>query len=137
MTADQMFIIAVLTLIIPVVSSVVVIAGGVIAFNHQNKKIDATHDVAVQAAVASGKAELAANHSKEVVSAMQENFKAVVAIIAPDIAMSVPATLPAPSNRAVAEMTATADTPPTPVGTVDTTDSLQVAANSGAAAKKT
>lgn len=105
MSQDQMFVIAVLTLIIPVVSAVVTIVGGVVLFDRQNKKLEAVKLSADNAAIKSEAAELAANHSKEVVSTLQENFKAVVKIVAPSVADQVASTTPAPSNLAGATAT--------------------------------
>lgn len=98
MSQDQMFVIAVLTLVIPVVSAVVTIVGGVVLFDRQNKKLEAVKQSADNAATKSEAAELAANHSKEVVSALQQNFKAVVEIVAPRVAGRIADTTPAPSN---------------------------------------
>lgn len=81
MTPDQQFIIAILTLIIPVIMSIITIVGGVILFNQQNRKIDAVKKSADNAALKSEAAEAAANHGKEATATLQKNFEAVVAAV--------------------------------------------------------
>lgn len=98
MSPNQQFAIAVLTIVTPLAMLVIPLIFGVIMFDRQNKKLAAVEKAANNAAEKSDKAEKAANHGKEVVSAMQANFKAVVDALAPAGSAGVPATLPAPSN---------------------------------------
>lgn len=76
MTPDQQFIIAILTLVVPIVGTTITIIGGLVMFREQNKKLEA-------ATTASKAAEAAANHGKEAALAMQRNFDSAVAAIAP------------------------------------------------------
>ena len=119
MSANQLFIIALLMQMGPYVGPALTIVAGIVAFRRQNKKIDATHAAATQAVVASNlaadkseRAETAANHSKEVVSAMQGNFAAVIKVIAPEAAANLATSLPAPSNTPPAQLAVNTDAPP-------------------------
>lgn len=74
MTPDQLFIIALLTIIVPILTTALTIGGGILMFREQNRKLDA-------ATQASKKAEEAANHGKETAAALHRDFTEVLKVV--------------------------------------------------------
>lgn len=92
MTADQQFVIALAQILVPVVSTVLVLIGTIVHFWISMK----TQGIAKDAANASRRAEDASNHHSETLAAVNSNFQAAVNAITPTVVALTdhPAVLP-------------------------------------------